>query len=460
MANGPKVAILAPQCIGCEACIAECPQGALSMRDGISVVDAEKCTGCWDCLKSCPTEAIIKDPATLEAEPAAQVGTAAERAEEPAEPAQAAPRAAAEPEQAGRTEAPAAQVAPPLDGYEGVMVFVEQQDGVAARVAWELMGAGRRLADQLGVRVYAALVGDKLGRVAQDAIAYGADAAHVVESPVLATYRTQPYTEAVVKLIEGLKPEIVLMASSTLGRDLAGAVATKLGTGLTADCTGLDVDLAERLLLASRPAFGGNIMATILCPRHRPQMATVRPRVLSLPEPDATRRGEVVHHACNLREEDVLVKVVNFIAEARQTTNLADAEIIVSGGRGVGGPEGFASLEELAGVLGGVVGASRAAVDSGWIDYDHQVGQTGKTVSPKLYIACGISGAVQHLVGMQSSDIIVAINSDPGAPIFKVADLGLVGDLHVLVPALVEAFRRVLGRPDAVPALAGSAAGA
>ena len=332
----------------------------------------------------------------------------------------------------------------------GVMVFIEQKGGRAARVSWELLGAGAKLAEKLGVPLSAAVLGQGVEGLAAEAFAYGAETAYVVDFPVLRVFRTQPYTRAMTDLINKHRPEIVLIGASTLGRDLAGAIATTLKTGLTADCTGLDVDTDKRLLLATRPAFGGNIMATITCPNHRPQMATVRPRVMPLPACQPGRKGLLVREDLALAEDEVFAKVVKFMAEARKTTNLVDADVIVSGGRGLGGPEGFKGLEELASVLGGVVGASRAAVDAGWIDYDHQVGQTGKTVGPKIYIACGISGAIQHRVGMESSEIIIAINKDPEAPIFKFATYGLVGDLNDLVPALTRAFREALQR-EATP---------
>jgi electron transfer flavoprotein alpha subunit len=282
-------------------------------------------------------------------------------------------------------------------------------------------------------------------KIAQEAIAYGADRVFLVEDPTLAHYRTDPYATVMADLVRRHKPEILVMGASSRGRDLAGSVATQLVTGLTADCTELDIEPGSRLLRQTRPAFGGNIMATILCPNHRPQMATVRHRVFGVPEKDASRQGQIVHERALLTEDEIASRVIDFITE-EEDVNLADARIIVSGGRGVKGPEGFAPIRELAQVLAGAVGSSRAAVDAGWIPYAHQVGQTGRTVRPDLYIACGISGAIQHLAGMRTSKVIVAINRDREAPIFSVAHYGIIGDLFEVVPALTAAFRKKLNR--------------
>jgi electron transfer flavoprotein alpha subunit len=308
-----------------------------------------------------------------------------------------------------------------------------------------MLGKGRDLADQRETSLTACLLGDQVETIAKEAIAFGADRVFLLDHPSLEAYRTEPYCQALVSLVRQHKPEILLMGASSRGRDLAGAVATALYTGLTADCTGLDIEPETGLLRQTRPAFGGNIMATIVCPNHRPQMATVRHRVFAMPNPDPDRSGQIIAVPTSLGEDDIAAKVLDFITE-EGTVNLADARIIVSGGKGVGGPEGFAPLRELAEVVGGAVGASRAAVDEGWIPYAHQVGQTGRTVRPDLYIACGISGAVQHLAGMSTSQVIVAINKDPEAPIFRVATYGIVGDLFQIVPALAEEFRKRLPR--------------
>lgn len=325
----------------------------------------------------------------------------------------------------------------------GIWVFLEQIGGQVAPVSFELLGAGRRLADALGVDLSGVLLGHNVASLADEAIAYGADLVYLINDPILEKYRTQPYMQGAASLVRKYRPEIMLIGASILGRDLAGAVATELRTGLTADCTGLEVDPETRLLHATRPTFGGNLMATILCPEKRPQMATVRPRVMDISPRDPSRRGRVVSEKLELKEKDISTKLLEFIPDEKiEEVNLEYAEVIVSGGRGVGGPENFHLLRELAQLLGGEVGASRAPVEAGWINVSHQVGQTGKTVRPKLYIAVGISGAVQHLVGMQGSDVILAINNDPDAPIFNVATYGIVGDLFQIVPALVKELRK------------------
>lgn len=385
-------------CIGCGACIEECPFGALTMVDDKAVVD-EKCTACGACLEVCPAECLSL------------------------------------PEQKEAEE--------DLSQYQGVWVWVEQFKGEACSISWEMMGQGRKIADALGTTLTACVLGHQAEHIAQEAIQYGADRVFLVDDPTMQVYRTAPYAAQLTDLVRQHKPEIFLLGASARGRDLAGAVATEIRTGLTADCTGLDIDPETNLLRQTRPAFGGNIMATIICPNYRPQMSTVRHRVFEMPEPDPTREGQVVKVPAGMGEDQIAAKVADFIMEEGQV-NLADAKIIVSGGRGVRGPEGFAPIQELAEVLGGAVGASRAAVDAGWIPYAHQVGQTGRTVRPDLYIACGISGAIQHLAGMGTAKVIVAINKDPEAPIFKVANYGVVGDLFQVVPALTEELRKRL----------------
>ena len=339
----------------------------------------------------------------------------------------------------------------------GLWVFVEQRRGKANRVAWELMGRGRQLADSLQTELAAVVLGHNVRHIAEEAVTYGADVVYLVDDEVLAEYRTEPYARTLTALVERHHPEIVLIGATNLGRDLAGSVATTLKTGLTADCTVLEVDAEQRLLLATRPAFNGKQMATILCKTRRPQMATVRPRVFELPKPDPTRQGTITAEVPVITEDQVKSKLVEFIPATGTRIRLEDADIIVSGGRGMGGPDNFRILEELAEVLGGTVGASRAAVDAGWMPRERQVGQTGTTVRPKIYFAVGISGAIQHLAGMQTSDVIVAINRDPNAPIFKVADYGIVGDLFEVVPALTRAFRQIFGnRKPAASELVGA----
>ncbi len=385
-------------CIGCGACVDICPFGALSMAGDVAVVN-ELCTACGACLPVCPVDALSLPHPT--------------------------------------------EAVPRTSDHRGVWVWVEQHRGCAAGISWEMMGQGRLLADQLGTELTACLFGHSVASVAEEAIAYGADRVLLADDPLLGTYRTEPYALLLSELAREHRPEVLLLGASSRGRDLAGAVATSLHTGLTADCTGLEIEPDTRLLRQTRPAFGGNIMATIVTPHHRPQMATVRHRVFEPPAPDPNRRGVVVPVACPLTEDAVATKVVGFVLQDG-AVNLADAQIIVAGGQGLGRPEGFALLSELADVLGGAVGASRAAVDAGWIPYAHQVGQTGRTVRPELYIACGISGAIQHRAGMSTSRVIVAINNDPQAPIYDIATYGIVGDLYEVVPALTRRFRSAL----------------
>jgi electron transfer flavoprotein alpha subunit len=311
-------------------------------------------------------------------------------------------------------------------------------------VSWELLGAGAGLADTLGVELCALVVGEKVEHLCQEAFEYGAAKVYLLDAPVYKHYRTEAYVEGCCHLIEKYKPEIILMGATGMGRDLAGAIATRVATGLTADCTGLAID-DKRNLMQTRPAFGGNIMATIMCDKFRPQMSTVRPNVMPMPERRAGATGTVIRDSFVVAEESVLTKVLEIIHDShgKGGVDIAGAEFIISGGRGMMGPENFTILQELADELGGVVGASRSAVDAGWMPGDRQVGQTGKTVRPKIYIACGISGAIQHLVGMQDSDMVIAINRDGNAPIFEVATYGIVGDLFQIIPALTKKIREL-----------------
>ena len=413
--SSARIAIIRKDaCIGCEQCIAACPVAALRMVDGLAVVDAALCNGCEKCVTICPSSAVtMSGPA-------------------PARP-EAAPAAASAPEPAAR---PAAREGPAPE----VWVFVEHTDGRPAQVSWELLGKGRELADDLAGLVCSVLLGRQVDHLAKEAFAYGADKVYLIDDPVLAHYRTQPYLHGMLLLARKYHPEIMLLGATTMGRDLAGAVATSLQTGLTADCTGLSIDPQSKLLEQTRPAYGGNIMATILCEQRRPQMASVRPRVMVLPTRDDSRTGELVREQLGLPESDVLVRLIDYVREeAGEAMRIEDANVLISGGRGMGGPEGFRVLQELADAIGGCVSGSRAAVDQGWISHERQVGQTGKTVRPRLYLACGISGAIQHLVGMQTSDVIIAINRDRNAPIFGVATYGIVGDVNEVVPALTRA---------------------
>lgn len=335
-----------------------------------------------------------------------------------------------------------------LKAYTGVWVIVEQERGVVHSVSLELLGEARKLADKLGVEVGAVVLGaagPDLDRIAALSFAYGADVVYKVADPVLADYRTDPYCRVMTDVVNAYKPEIVLLGATTLGRDLAGAIATTLATGLTADCTELDIYMENRSLAATRPTFGGTLLCTIQTLAYRPQMATVRPRVMAMPERDDARTGRVVEVFPALREEDVVTKVLNFIADREQNeAQLAFADIIVAAGKGLGKPENLKLAFDLAHVLGAEVGVTRPLVQAGWTTFDRQVGQTGKTVRPKLYIAAGISGAIQHRVGMEKSDLILAINTDPNATIFDFAHLGLVGDALAILPALTDAFSRRL----------------
>lgn len=324
-----------------------------------------------------------------------------------------------------------------------VYVFAEQRDGELQKVGIELVGKARELADDLGQQVAAVLLGSGVKDKAQELIACGADKVVVVDDVMLEEYVTEPYTKALTAVINAKDPEIVLYGASSIGRDLAPRVSARIHTGLTADCTTLEIDEETKLLMMTRPAFGGNIMATIVCEDFRPQMATVRPGVMKALESDASRSGEVEEFKVKFSDADMNVKVRETVKTAHKSVDITEAKILVSGGRGIGSAEKFKMLEELAGVMEGEVSSSRACVDSGWISADRQVGQTGKTVRPELYLACGISGAIQHAAGMENSDFIVAINRDEDAPIFDIADLGIVGDLNAIVPKLTEAVKAV-----------------
>ncbi len=425
-----RARLLEGKCIACGArCESSCPVNCISMNEaGEPVIVAEKCIGCLKCVKVCPAQALEMAFTPEELKILEQLAAAG-----------AAPAEEEDPE--------AAAVAKLQAQYRGVWVFVEQTDGEAAKVSWELLGKGKELAAKLGVELCAVVIGHKVEKLCNEAFSYGAEKAYLLDAPLYADYRTQSYLEAMCHLIGQYKPEVILMGATGMGRDLAGAVATRVGTGLTADCTGLDID-DKRNLMQTRPAFGGNIMATIMCDKYRPQMATVRPHVMQMPEQQPGATGQVVLSNFTVPEEQVLVKVLEIIrdGDSKHKVDIGGAEFIISGGRGMMGPENFALLEELAKELNGVVGASRSAVDAGWMPHERQVGQTGKTVRPKIYIACGISGAIQHLVGMQDSDLIIAINRDKDAPIFEVAHYGIVGDLFQVVPAMTRQIRALKAR--------------
>ena len=330
-----------------------------------------------------------------------------------------------------------------IDQYKGVWVFAEQRQGQLLNVAIELIGEGRKIADELETDLTAVLLGKDVDDIAANLIKYGADRVIYADHELLETYTTEAYAKVICQEIQERKPEIFLIGATNIGRDLGPRISARVHTGLTADCTKLEVDLENRRLLQTRPAFGGNLMATIICPDFRPQMSTVRPGVMEKAKLDENNKGEIVKFTPQIEEDEIIAKVVEVIKGGKAQVQLEESLIIVSGGRGIGNEEGFKLIEELAEKLGGVVGASRATVDAGWIDPGHQVGQTGKTVRPTLYIACGISGAIQHLAGMQESDTIVAINKDPNAPIFKVADYGIVGDVYEILPELISSLDNI-----------------
>ena len=392
MADAPII-IDSEKCKGCKKCIKACPFDALYMEEKLAVLKPEECRACGACLDSCPFQAI----------------TAAETA--------------------------GAEI--DLSAYKGVWVFAEQHAGQIQEVAYELLATGRRLADDRGSELAAVILGHNITDTASNLIAAGANKVYVVDQPSLAVYEANVYTDALNQVIAKYRPEVVLAGATAIGRAFFAKVAVRARTGLTADCTMLSIDKETGLLHQTRPAFGGNIMATIMTPNHRPQMATVRPKVFKTNPPDPSRKGETLIEALKLVAPST--KIVRTERDP-SGVNIADAEIIVSGGRGLKKGENLEMLRKLASLLNGELGVSRACVDAGWISAAHQVGQTGKTVSPKLYLAFGISGAIQHLEGMRASDTIIAVNRDANAPIFGVADLGIVGDLFDIAPRLIKAL--------------------
>ena len=329
-----------------------------------------------------------------------------------------------------------------FENYKNLWVFVETEENEAKPVGYQLIGKGRELADKMGQKLVAVVIGGKVEDIAVQCGKYGADEVILVEGDEYYNYSTDAFGIAMKTLVDKYLPAAILIGATTNGRDLGPRMACDLNTGLTADCTVLDFDVEAQNMVWTRPAFGGNLMAMILCPDHRPQLGTVRPGVFKKPE-ETDKVAPIIREEIHVAEEQIRTKIRERILEVAETVNLEEAEIIVSGGRGVGGPEGFGIIKELADCLGGVVGASRACVDAGWIAHAHQVGQTGKTVGPKLYIACGISGAIQHTAGISGSDCIVAINKDEDAPIFDVADYGIVGDLFTVIPVMIEEINKL-----------------
>jgi electron transfer flavoprotein alpha subunit len=382
------------KCISCALCVSVCPFGCISIKDN-KIAISEACTLCGACKNECPSTAIII-------------------------------------ETTGQKTAGEGQ---------GIWVFAEQRNGKIKSVSFELLAKGRHLANDLKTDLSAVCFGNSVEGV-DELIKYGADRVFLVSGPELASNPEDLLTAQFVNLIKQYKPAVVLAGATSLGRSFFPRVAALISTGLTADCTGLEIDIENKLLLQTRPTFGGNIMATIVCPSSRPQMSTVRPRVFKKGSPDLNHHGQIIK--VDLAKEAVTsrTKLLNFVEDLSEKVKLDEADIIVAGGRGLGKPENFKLIEELAQTLGAALGSSRPPVDEGWIPYSHQVGQTGKTVCPKLYIACGISGAVQHMAGMQTSDIIVAINSDPSAPIFEVATYGIVGDLFKIVPLMIRELKK------------------
>jgi electron transfer flavoprotein alpha subunit len=388
------IEVIIDKCVGCGKCIRSCAYDAIVLTNKIAEINTDKCVLCGACVQDCPFDAIF-----IRKNSRSTINKA---------------------------------------DYKGVWVYGEQRNGELAPVVLELLGKGKELAEQLEVPLSAVLLGHDVDNMAAELIAYGADKVYYVNEPELETFTDHLYTKALVALSEKYKPEIILAGASVIGRSFIPRVAVSLHTGLTADCTGLEIDKESGDLHQTRPAFGGNIMATIITPDHRPQLATVRHKVMTPLTKNPDKQGEIIVEKIDLSSSCDGSKLLESVVEETGLINVTEADFIISGGRGLKGPENFKLLHELAGKLDGAVAASRAAVDAGWISYNHQIGQTGKTVKPRIYIASGISGAIQHLAGMSSSDYIIAINKDPEAPIFKVADLGIVGDLFEILPLLVK----------------------
>jgi len=380
-------------CTGCGACEESCAFAAIEVVDGLAVV-GDTCTLCGACVDNCEFEAL-------------------------------------------RIEGAEKSVQVDLHSWSGIWVYCEYRSGKLAPVSLELLGIGRKLAEARGVKLSAVLIGSDTSDTAEKLIGHGADIVYLADDPVLAYFTDETYGAILTDLIKEHKPEVVLAGATAIGRSFIPGVANTLGAGLTADCTQLDIRADDGALLQTRPAFGGNIMATIICPSSRPQMSTVRPKVMKELEYDGSRVGEIIDVTLDPARLRSKVRVLESVLSESDDVNIQESDILVGGGRGLDNEKGFELIRELAGSLNGAVSASRAVVDSGWIGYPHQVGQTGKTVAPKLYIACGISGAIQHVAGMQSSETIVAINRDENAPIFNVADFGIVGDLFEVLPKLI-----------------------
>ena len=392
------IKVIYEKCTLCKKCIDVCPFGAIEIKDNKIFIN-EKCTLCGLCIKNCPEKALYKEEEKKE-----EIDTSK---------------------------------------YKGIWFFAETKDGSISPVSYEMLSACLKIKEKLNQEISGVLFGKDVSSLASQLIKRGCDNVYVVENEKLENFKEQTFASTFSKLITKYKPNIVIAAATMIGRSFIPSVAAKIKTGLTADCTDIDIDEETGLLVQTRPTFGGNLMARIICKYHRPQMATIRPKIFSPAEVIDGKEGNIIEENIEV-EDDGNVEILER-EKVENVVDLQEAEIIVSGGRGMKGPENFNILRELSSLLGGAVGASRAAVDSGWIPYPHQVGQTGKTVKPKIYIACGISGAIQHLAGMQTSDFIIAINKDREAPIFKVANLGIVGDLFEVVPLVIKKIKQIKG---------------
>ncbi|MDO8567971.1 MAG: FAD-binding protein [Dehalococcoidales bacterium] len=405
-AKGRDIAEIIPdKCIGCQLCIGECPVGVITMENGVAKINAEKCTGCGKCVDVCPSNAILYEKIRKKkAVPAAAQNVA--------------------------TQAPQ---------YKDVAVFIEVQGDRGAEVSWELIGKARQLAEKLEANVLGFLLGSGVKQIAEETIAYGCDTVYTIDRPILKLYLPKIYGRALTDLCGQVKPEILLLGATPLGRDLASVVATQLQTGLTADCTGLDIEPESKLLMMTRPTFGGNIMATILCRNQKPQMSTVRPRVMKMPAKDPSHKGEIRPIEFD-STEDTLPRVIQFIPRAAEVggVDITKAPALVVLGKGACDARHLPMLEQFAGLLGATIACSRPVVQAGLLPYTRQVGQTGKTVAPKIYVGVAVSGAVQHLVGMQGSERIIAINTDRNAPMVQIADYSLIGDFTDIVPKLIK----------------------
>ena len=396
-----KVFVIKEKCVGCKQCLKSCLYSAIDIANKKAVIN-DKCVNCGACISTCKFNAIAYEGVIKE------------------------------------------KKIKDFSAFKGVMVVAEQDHGQLKHVSLELLGKGKELAEKLGEHCYIAVLGNKISKITKEVLSYGPNKVYSIDNPLLDNYQTDVYLKSVVSLIQEVKPAIVLFGATNNGRDLAPRVASKLYCGLTADCTRLDIDDEEKILLQTRPAFGGNIMATIISPDHRPQMATVRPKVMKMPEKVNSIQGEIIEFKVDLKKEDLRTKIKKIVRSTSNHVNLEDAQVVVAFGRGIGNKSNVKIIQKLAATLNAEIGASRAVVDKGLIEKEHQIGQTGKTVRPKLYIACGISGAIQHIAGMNSSEIIIAINTDPQAPIFDISSFGIVGDLKKIVPALTEEFSNYL----------------